>query len=95
MFFLIAPLVWFFEQAGRHPWLWLVLVAVGIAWWLLGREPDYTKPRRRPRERRPSRAQVRAEERVAFERRSAELRRAYTETKDRLRRISREHQDRP
>ena len=95
MFFLMAPVVWFFERASRHPWLWLLLVAVAIGGWLLGREQDYTKPKRRPRERRPSVAQVRAEERAAFEQRSTELHQVYSDTKDRIRRISRGDQDRP
>jgi hypothetical protein len=88
MFILMAPVVWFFEQAGRHPWLWLVVVAVVIGGWLLGREQDYTKPRKPRSERRPTLAQVRAQERTAFERRSAELHDDYQQTKDRIRRLS-------
>lgn len=93
MFFLMAPVVWFFEQASRHPWMWLLVVAVVIGGWLLGRESVSTKPARPRRERRPSVAQVRADERAAFEQRSAELHQAYRDTRDRIRRLSTGEQD--
>jgi type VI protein secretion system component VasK len=87
MFLVMAPLIWLLQQLGQHPWLWLVVIAVVIGGWLLGREQSYKPPRRR-HERRPSIAQVRDDERARFEERGAELQRAYRDTKDRLRRLS-------
>lgn len=93
MFILMAPVVWFFEQAGRHPWLWIVVVAAVIGGWLLGREQDYTKPKSDRQRRRETRAQVMAAERAAYQYKRAELDRAYRGTKDRIRRLSSGDQD--
>lgn len=88
MFFLIGVVEWFFELLDAHPWLWLVVAAVVIGGWVLGREQDYTKPSRPRRERRPTRAEIQAQERAAFERSSTELDNAYRQTKERLRRAA-------
>jgi hypothetical protein len=87
MFVVMAPVIWLLQLLGEHPWLWLVVLAVVVGGWLLGREQSYNPPRLR-RERRPSIAQVQADERARFEERGAELQRAYRDTKDRLDRLS-------
>lgn len=85
MVFLVAGLInWVVELVSAHPWLLLIALALVVAVFVLGRDPQPRQPRP---SRRVAEAQMRAREQAAYERRSAELDQAYRETKDRIRRI--------